>query len=456
MRPLPSLFLLALLSAPSAAQALQPSVGLVQESQTAVVDATRPNVLLIVPDDLGTDRVGAYGEHPDPGKTPVLDTIAARGILFRNAWSNPTCSPTRATLLTGTYAMRNGVGRAITYAGSTMELAVQEPSIPRALPPAYATAAVGKWHLSTSTGSGTAHAQLMGFDHHWGPMDNIDDFSAYPKNTDTRESISTEYATTEQVDDALQLIEQFGERPWFVMLAFSAPHGPFHAPPDDLHTFDLPPTVADNAAMHHQAMAEAMDTEIGRLLTTMDAEVLARTYVIVVADNGTPKPVVTAPADPNHGKASPYEGGINVPLLVMGPGVVEGAECAGLVNTTDVFATVMDLCGADGHRGAVDSVSMVPYFANPGQRSLRPWAYAENFGPNSYAPADWQVWKRVIRDERGYKLIQRWEQGATTLVSEELYDLTVDPYEANDLMLSPLSSEAQGALVRLRAYLDEV
>ena len=104
----------------------------------------RPNVLLIVADDLGVDRIGAYQEHPQPAHTPIVDELAADGLLFRNAWSNPTCSPTRATLLTGRYSFRTGVGRAITYAGGTFELPVTEQSLARSLAPAYATAAAGK------------------------------------------------------------------------------------------------------------------------------------------------------------------------------------------------------------------------------------------------------------------------------------------------------------------------
>ena len=99
-----------------------------------------PNILLIIADDLGVDCVEAYGEHPDPGRTPVIDSLAANGLLFRNAWSYPTCTPARACMLTGRHAYRTGLGHYIHYETSTFELSVNEETVAKILKPRYRTA----------------------------------------------------------------------------------------------------------------------------------------------------------------------------------------------------------------------------------------------------------------------------------------------------------------------------
>lgn len=447
--------------------------------------APRPNILLIIADDLGVDRVGVYAEHPDPGHTPVVDGLAAAGVLFRNAWSNPTCSPTRATLLTGRYAFRTGIGRAIAFSGD-FELAPRLPSLPRLLrggfaawnpspaapgaagAPAprvarYHTAAVGKWHLATDSGSGWVHPLLFDFDEHRGPIENLpdglDSYFDYEKIVDGVATNATTYATTDQVDDALDIITTTPD-PWFVWLAFSAPHGPFHKPPAGLHTFDLPPLVNDDIPAHHKAMTEAMDTEIGRLLAGIPAAQLARTYVVFVGDNGTPKGATTAPFPSDHAKSTPFEGGINVPLIIAGPGVTPGAECVALVNTTDLFATIVEWAGVDGGAAAPsaavspdaispDAVSLVPYLDQPDQPSLRPWVYAESLAPNG--PPPWVAHTRIIREAR-YKLIDQQLSGGGTLT--RLYDLHLDPFEQQDLLArGRLEASAQTAFDTLTTVL---
>ncbi|MHC4845666.1 MAG: sulfatase-like hydrolase/transferase, partial [Planctomycetota bacterium] len=346
--------------------------------------APPPNVLVIIADDLGVDRVGAYGEHPNPGNTPVLDQLAADGLLFRNAWSNPVCSATRATLLTGRYSFRTGIGLYLQPADD-VELTLDENTIPKVLPPEYRKVAVGKWHLSGMAASGAQHPMLMGFEHHHGSLFNLDEgqsYFAWDKNVDGQVETSTTYATTDAVDEALAFISQFSAQPepepWFMWLAFNAPHSPYHHPPEQLHSFSLPAAI-NKPPLFAKAATEAMDTEIGRLLSTMDPAVLANTYVIFLGDNGTQQEASTAPFTGIHAKNTTYEGGVNVPLIVKGPGVVAGAECAALVNTVDLFETVMDIVGVDA--GTQDSESMFPYFASPDLPSVRGYVYADMFAP---------------------------------------------------------------------------
>jgi hypothetical protein len=130
-------------------------------------------------------------------------------------------------------------------------------------------------------------------------------------------------------------------------------------------------------------MVEALDTEIGRLLSSLPPAVLANTMVLFVGDNGTNAKVTVPPFDVDHAKSTLYEGGINVPLIVSGPEVqVPGSEVSALVDTTDLFATVLELAGSSAaSRAPLDSVSLVPYFADPGTPPARSFAYAELFVP---------------------------------------------------------------------------
>ena len=89
-----------------------------------------PNILLIIADDMGVDLLGAYGEHPDNDFTPVLDSLAARGLLFPHVWANPACSPTRATILTGRYSYRTGIGQGVEYYTTPVELGTDEQTLP--------------------------------------------------------------------------------------------------------------------------------------------------------------------------------------------------------------------------------------------------------------------------------------------------------------------------------------
>jgi len=370
----------------------------------------RPNLVLIVADDLGVDLVGAYGEASAPPCTPNVDALAQAGLLFRNAWANPTCSPTRATLLTGRYGFRTGVGNPM-----GANLALSERTLPELLD-GYDSAAVGKWHLG---GNDPFHPQSSGFARYSGSLGGaLADYFDWLKTENGVQWQTTTYATTDAADEAIDALQSMQE-PWFLYLAFNAPHEPFHAPPTSLcsccaNLGPNPSTVALG-----KAMVEAMDVEIGRVLSVVDA-IDPDAYVVFVGDNGSPRQLTQLPFRRNHAKGTLYEGGVNVPLIVRGPGVAAG-ECAALVSCTDLFATLAELAGAES--SAEDSVSMVPYFQG-GIPSLRDTVYAESFSPNGGPP--YQSHVRAVREAR-YKLIRA--SGA----ADELYDLVADPFEQVDL-----------------------
>lgn len=424
------------------------------------------NVLLIIADDVGTDLIGAYGDHPVPGKTPVIDALAADGILFRNAWSHPVCSPTRAAMLTGRHAFRTGIGYAVQYGVASMELYPEEVTIADVLSPTYTTAALGKWHLSAKALSDVDHPQLLGFDEYRGNLAVLptslpgllgDGYYNFNKVVNGSTSVSTTYNTTDIVDDALDLISSY-DKPWFIWMAFNAPHTPYHKPPGHLHTYDLPDDITTSWAEHGRAMLEALDTELGRLFASMDPVVLSNTLIIFLGDNGTSEFIVTPPADPNKAKETVYEGGVNVPLIIVGPGVVAGEECEALVNLTDIFATIAEIGGFSASSG-VDSVSLVPYFSDPDVPSLREWIYTEltrvitpggEF--NSFGPFD--IWDRAVSDGH-YKLM--WEyDGGWSPNTVRLFDLGADPTESVNLLDLPLGPIAQAKFDKLTEIMVDV
>ncbi len=418
------------------------------------------NVLILVADDLGVDAVGAYGEGSAPPPTPNLDALAARGVLFRNAWANPVCSATRAAILTGRYSFRTGIGSARNPGSETLSAA--ETTLPEALDAArsgYSHAAIGKWHL----GDGPGAPKAAGFGHSVeGPALLVRDFYEWPRFVDGRRNVARRYLTSQLVDDALAWIGR-QEDPWLCYLAFYAPHGPWMAPPAELHTQDLS-GVGDvkHSPAYYKAMVEAMDSEIGRLLDGLGSE-RERTNVLFIGDNGSAWVVTEPPFVKQHGKGTPYEGGVNVPLIVAGPAVTApGREVSSLVAAVDLFATALDLAGVDaasavGAGVALDSVSFAPLLRDPDHPPVRSMVFAERFENSGWRSMD-STGFATVRDGR-YKLIRYY-----VFSRDELYDLEADPFEQNDLLFGTGPMGGTGdttglddeALAAYRALSDEI
>ena len=408
----------------------------------AVVPAAADNFLIIVGDDLGVDKIGAYGEGPNPPPTPTIDSLAVEGVLFRNAYAYPNCSPARAAALTGRFGFRTGIG---TPGGAN--LALEEVLLPELVAATHESAALGKWHIGAN--GDADHPNDSGFDYFAGALANIGDYFSWNKTTQgsTVNGWSV-YATTDNVDEAIAAIAGFGSDPWLVWLAFNAPHRPRHAPPSGLHGYSLSGNPQAAPVEHYGAMVEAMDTEIDRLLHSIHQAVLDQTTIIFFGDNGTPRPVVEPPFISNRAKGSVYEGGINVPFIVKSPYVDpadQGSESLALVGVTDIFATVAEIAGTTSN--AQDSVSLLPYLLDPSlpTQPRRPYAYSESFSPNGFGPYNEN--ERAIREDT-YKLI--WRDG----VYEELFHLNDDPFEQNNLLDAPLDPEAQEAYDRLVSWME--
>ena len=398
------------------------------------------NVLVILLDDIGVDPLSVYDEGSNYAVTPTFDQLASEGILFRNLWSAPSCTPTRATLLTGRLGFRTGV----LTVGPDMILPADERTLPEVLKDStlnpglgYADAAISKWHL----GDGPNGPNDNGFTHYAGRYDPGPSYFNWLRTVNGESDPCFEgsavcpdvsYITTVAVNDALDWInDQSG--PWFLYLALDAPHSPFHVPPHELispQTLNQLPQVEGMTAppgtecmgparyICYRAMIEATDTEIGRLLD----QLAEPTHVILLGDNGTPKQTTEAPFNPDHAKGTVYEGGVNVPMIVRtATAQSANSESTALVHTADLFATVLELVGANGPTDrAIDSRSLVPLFADP-SLEWNETVYSENED------------SQAMREER-FKLIRR-------PAYDELYDLEGDPplvvgdaFETTDLL----------------------
>jgi len=413
----------------------------------AGVPAAIQNVVVLIADDLGVDQLACYGEGSDLPVTPVIDGLAASGVLFRNAWSQPVCSPTRAGIFTGRHGFRTGIGDIVTTTSEALPLS--EVIVPELLDQelsGYRHALIGKWHLGNETVGGVLSPEVAGWTKFDGSLFSFEpapqSYTLWPRIVAGVQHVATRYATTAHVDAALKWIGN-QQAPWMLFLAFDAPHAPYHVPPAGLYYENLNGVPQTSLRPHYKAMVEAMDTEIGRLLDGIAALGFHGTQaplVIFVGDNGTPNEVAAPPIVAGKAKGTLYEGGLNVPLIVSGrPGTPPGSECAALAHATDLFATLAEVVGIDLDTAlagrVLDSVSLLPLIEDPAGPPVHQYVYAELFDPVGVLPP--QNHRSALRDAR-YKLIRR--PGG-----DEFFDLLADPLEEANLLAVGLTHEQQSA-----------
>ncbi len=428
------------------------------------------NVLFILIDDVGNDKIGAYGEHPEPATTPNIDSLAAEGMLFRNAYSYNLCSPTRAAAMTGRYGQRTGVGAVLTWGFTTYDLPLREVTIPEMLdrsPFSYDSAAIGKWHLVVQTAVDPNNdPNNQGFNWFQGTLSNLvaeilndpqeNDYYHWEKVENGVAEYSDVYNTTDIVDDTLAHLPQMSE-PWFVYLPIHAAHGPWNAPPPDLVTVEGVDESSPDIDKWH-ATLEAADTEIGRLLDNMDPAVRARTTVVIMADNGTKTNWILEPwTKAGRGKGTMFESGINVPLIVNGPLVAQpGSESAALVHTVDVFSTVAEIACVDqetmvrddGSEVIIDGQSLIPFLLDPDAEG-RDFLYTEAFAPVGN-PDHWSRDERVYLNTQ-YKLVEDWITGI-----DKFYEFVPGAYEeGDDLFATGLTDDQQAGYDLLKSELAD-
>jgi arylsulfatase A-like enzyme len=380
----------------------------------------RPDVVLIVLDDLGYGDFGCYG-CPDI-RTPHIDRLARQGVKLTSFYaSGPVCTPTRAALMTGRYQQRAGLEWAISPGEKEPGLPVEETSLARMLKQAgYATALFGKWHLGYRREFGPiAH----GFDEFFGLKSaDIDHYShleitGEPDLYEGDQPVERKgYMTDLITERAVAYIEKHAGQPFFLEVAYNAVHWPFQPPdrPDDVRNLR---TWYTGTRHDYAKMLERVDLGVGAILESLERQGLTeRTLVIVTNDNGGERLSRGAPLTGYKGLL--LEGGIRVPCLLRWPGTLPvGRESNLLAITMDLTATIVAAAGARPPADRpLDGIDLVPILsgAKPALERTLCWRVAaERLLQHAVRKGKW----KYIRHPRG----------------ELLFDLEADVGERRDL-----------------------
>jgi neutral ceramidase len=408
----------------------------------AALTQSRPNIVIVLADDLGVNDLGVYGrkEH----RTPHLDRLAADGLRFTSAYvASPICSPSRAALMTGRAPARLHLttfipGRAdapsqrLLHPPMLQRLPLEEVTLAERLREAgYATAAIGKWHLG---GAGFTPLE-QGFDvYHPG--------QATTKPSDA-EGGKGEYDLTAEAE---RFIDTNRDRPFFLYLAHNNPHIPFVSAKPSL-------VEANSGAFEpsYAATVQTLDDSVGRLLGRIDAAGLReRTIVIFTSDNGGlhmpegPHPRVTHNTPFRAGKGYLYEGGLRVPLIVRGPGLASKRVIDAPFINTDWLPTLLELAGAPP-AGNLDGISQATLLRSgaPASAARTFFWHLPHYTNQGSRPAG------AIRDGK-WKLVEHYDDGRV-----ELFDLSGDTGEARDLSKAE-ASRTSALRARLREWRTSV
>jgi len=395
-----------------------------------------PNFLLILSDDHGYGDLSTY--RKSDVNTPNLDRLSAGGMLFTGMRANCTvCSPSRAALLTGRYADRVGVPGVIRTnpADSFGYLAPNVPTLADELKKAgYHTAIIGKWHLGLASPN---TPNERGFDHFHGFLgDMMDSYTTHLRHGQNYMRRNTEviapqgHATDLFAQWAVDYLRERAankSQPFFLYLAFNAPHFPIEPPADWLAKVkQRAPEMAGKRAMN-VAFVEHLDDRIGRVLSVLDECGLAQNTVVVFsADNGGSLPHGQNNDPWRGGKQDHYDGGLRVPFMVRCPGRVRPgsrSDHAGLV--FDVFPTFLELAGVKPAPG-LDAVSLVPLLQGGAVNRPRDLYFVRREGGPAYGGKSYEA---LIRG--AWKLLQNDPYSPL-----ELYNLKDDPQERHNLAAS--------------------
>lgn len=408
----------------------------------------RPNIVLILADDLGYSDLSSYGS--DYFRTPNLDRLCEQGMRFTDAYANsPNCAPTRAALLSGQYAPRTGVytvnspkrghkeQRKLIPAENSRTLDPGVVTLAESLQAAgYATCHVGKWHLGkgASTGpKGQGFDVNIGGNHKGHPASY---FSPY-KNPDLEDGPKGEYLTHRLTDEAITFIGEKREQPFFLYLPYYTVHTPIQPHSEDLDKIKAREPGQVHTNPRYGAMVEGMDQQIGRVLTALKTlEIEDNTIVVFVSDNGGKSPE-TDMLPLRGSKGMLYEGGIRVPMIVRWPGVVPTKSIsAEPVITLDLYPTLVKAAGGALPEAPIDGKDLGPVLRDPASDLKRDaifWhfpAYLKGYrgmADEGYR-AGWRATPSSAIRAGDWKLIEYFEDG-----SSELFNLAKDPGEQTDL-----------------------
>jgi len=425
------------------------------ETHAAPAEKPRPNIVIILADDLGAEALGCYGGREflgergavlGPVKTPNLDAMAKGGMQFNKAFSTPVCSPSRAQLLTGKYNFRIGFPDILGRNGATRSLDPKaHPTLAALLKSAgYVTAAVGKWHLGDAGGeaavpksadaeTSTSHPRECGFDRQslfgGGHLEDYGDPGGGTYTPDILQKWTMKFLESRKGK----------AEPFFLYYASPLPHFPYL--PTPLNP-DGPGRGNDKKGQMYGSMqnfpflVEYLDKEAGEILKKLDdLGMRENTLVIFAGDNGTPPWLVTQMKDGrkvSFGKATMKDTGSWVPCLASWPGVIApGSVYDGLVDFSDIMPTCLQLAGVEPPTG-LDGVSFAPQLEG--------------------RPGHPREWIHSLYGEKYFLRNARWKLRE----NGELFDMNDAPYEEKLVPPDRDTPESQAARKQLQSAMDSL
>lgn len=428
---------------------------------------TRPNVILIITDDQGYGDIGFHG-NPDI-KTPVLDQLAKNSTRFTSFYVSPVCAPTRSSLMTGRYSLRTGVHD--TYNGGAI-MATEEITLAELMKGAgYKTSIVGKWHL----GDNYPFRPIdQGFDeslvHNGGGIGQTGDiYNYYRKDSSYFNPVllkngktikTTGYCSDVYTDAAIQFLEGNQKNPFFLYLAFNAPHEPLQVPQKyydmykglqfDSSNYKNPkafPKMSDKNqedARKVYAMVSNIDDNLNRLFKKLEQLKLdSNTLVIFMTDNGPQQPRYKGGL--KGLKASVYDGGVRVPFYIRMPGTIEkDKEIAVPAAHFDVLPTLAEFCGFKiPSQVKIDGKSLLPLMRNK-EVAWKNRALVFNWARGYPEP-----YRNVAVLKGSYKMVGMCDESAAP-AALELYNMNEDPNE-----LKNISKNNSSKLAELKLEFDD-
>lgn len=391
--------------------------------QEIVIENERPNIIIILTDDMGYADVGFNGCTDIP--TPNIDRIAKSGVVFTNAYvSYAVCAPSRAGLITGRYQDRFGFSRNPLYRpfDPAIGLSLNEQTMPELLQQAgYNTMGIGKWHLG-------AHEQFrpwkrgfkeffgfLGGGHRYFPDEYIIANQDSAKNEE--QSYRTKLIRNQQVveesayltdalsREAVSYIERNKQQPFFLYLAYNAPHAPLQATEKYLSRFNH---IQNPKRKTYAAMVSAVDDGVGTILNKLqELNIANNTIVIFLSDNGGPE---NDNGSDNGllrgGKGSMFEGGIRVPFAIQWPQHIKAnSTYQRSIISLDIFATVAaNVSGIKTSKNKLDGVDLLPYLMGTKKGSPHEYLFWRNYDQKNYAVVHQSGLKEVILKDSSFNL----------------------------------------------------
>lgn len=314
---------------------------------TAHAQTSKPNVVILLADDLGTSDVHYRGGEID---TPNIDQLASEGLRLERFYVMPVCSPTRSALMTGRSPMRLGVIYTVIRPWETYGVPLDEHFLPQSFKAAgYETAMTGKWHLGHAKKAYLPNQR--GFDHSYGHVNGALDYFEHYRDggldwhRDGKGLKEKGYTTDLVAAEASRLIRTRDKsKPMFLYVPFNAPHAPLQAPPELIEKYAK--RISDPKRRIFAAMVDVLDRSIGAIRKTLiDEGMASNTLILFFSDNGGPIGQAATNRPLRGGKAQTFEGGIRSPGILHWPGHVPVGETKQFMTVMDLFPTLAEAAG---------------------------------------------------------------------------------------------------------------